>query len=327
MRALLVGLVALLPLAVGNHGNTVAERGGPALIIEGAGAGHGVGMGQYGAIGMARAGFSFRQILAHYYPGTTVVRLPRLPRLAIRLGAKVRRLPFERYVAGVVGAELGEGWPLAALEAQAVAARSYALAAGGGRRPLPAGAGFQAYSPLRGSGPAVRRAVEETAGEVLTYQGKVAVAFYCASSGGITEAVQDAFPGSRPLPWLQGVPDPYDFGPYHRWRYRLPLAVAKRRLAPYLKGRLKGIVVLRRGVSPRIVEALVEGSGGAVQVSGEQLAEALGLPSSWAYFSLSLGGRTIPEPDRSGWQPPGGERQAASGGTAAPSRTAARSGR
>ncbi len=45
------------------------------VILRGRGDGHGVGMCQYGAIGMSKAGYTYRQILAHYYPGTEVVKV------------------------------------------------------------------------------------------------------------------------------------------------------------------------------------------------------------------------------------------------------------
>jgi len=52
----------------------VDTQGDPpsAFVLSGAGYGHGVGMCQYGARGMSRAGYSYRAILGHYYPGTTV---------------------------------------------------------------------------------------------------------------------------------------------------------------------------------------------------------------------------------------------------------------
>src|ERR671935_1968276 len=49
---------------------------GPLLVFTGHGWGHGVGMSQYGAYGYAQHGWSYRQILAHYYPGTTIGAAP-----------------------------------------------------------------------------------------------------------------------------------------------------------------------------------------------------------------------------------------------------------
>ena len=58
-------------------GHRLVEGRGPAdrpLVADGQGAGHGVGFCQWGAVGRARAGQSYDQILAAYYPGTTVER-------------------------------------------------------------------------------------------------------------------------------------------------------------------------------------------------------------------------------------------------------------
>jgi hypothetical protein len=53
---------------------------------------------------------------------------------------------------------------------------------------------------------------------VLTWDGQVARTYYSSSSGGRTEAVQDAWPGSAPIPYLRSVPDPYDtYSPHHDW--------------------------------------------------------------------------------------------------------------
>jgi stage II sporulation protein D len=50
-------------------------QGEPIFVFEGTGKGHGAGMSQHGAAGMARAGKTYLEILAHYYPGTEVVRM------------------------------------------------------------------------------------------------------------------------------------------------------------------------------------------------------------------------------------------------------------
>src|SRR5205085_9898155 len=60
--------------------------------------------------------------------------------------------------------------------------------------------------------------VKKTLGQILEYHGKVARTFYSSSSGGETEAAQDAWPGAAPIPYLRSVPDPWDtFSPHHNW--------------------------------------------------------------------------------------------------------------
>ena len=98
----------------------------------------------------------------------------------------VNHLPLEQYVASVVGAEMPSSWNLEALKAQAVAARSYALA----HMARPASAHWhlgdttrwQAYRGLSSSSERTRRAADETAGLILSYQGGIVESLYAANS-------------------------------------------------------------------------------------------------------------------------------------------------
>lgn len=272
------------------------------LVIEGAGDGHGVGMSQEGALGYAQHGWSYQQILAHYYTGTSLGAAPVHAVVRVLLHGKVKRIPLERYVRGVVAAEVSSDWPMAALEAQAVASRTYALTAHAG------GSSFDVYPDTRSQmylgkaaeTPRTNAAVLATAGKIVTYRGQAAITYFFASSGGHTESVQYAFPGSPPQPWLVGVQDPYDSGPLHRWTVALSFHEAGVHLKGFAKGKFEGVEVLRRGVSPRIVSAYVLGSKGRTTVTGAQLAERLGLYDTWAYFSVRDSHGTHAEPDLSG---------------------------
>jgi peptidoglycan hydrolase-like amidase len=118
----------------------------------------------------------------------------------------------------------------------------------------------------------------------------------------VTESIQNSFLGSTPEPWLVGVADPYESAS-SRWRMTMSFGTAAGRLRGVVQGALRGIEVLRRGVSPRIVTAVVLGSRGNAQISGPELAMRLGLPSAWAYFSARSGTKTRREPDVSGHSP------------------------
>src|SRR5204863_5253181 len=98
-----------------------------------------------------------------------------------------------------------------------------------------------------------------------------------SSSGGYTENVENVFTNSDPQPWLKGVADPYDsVSPYHRWGpYTFSTSGLDRKLGSYVHGRFRGLDVLERGVSPRIVRARVRGSSGNVRVTGPQLRNRL----------------------------------------------------
>jgi stage II sporulation protein D len=276
------------------------------LLIEGAGDGHGVGMSQEGALGYAQHGYGYGAILAHYYTGTALGSVPTDTRVRVLMGNRVRELNLETYVRGVVGAEMPGDWPAAALEAQAVASRTYALTddAGGARFNVYSDTRSQLYLGAKAQTAATNAAVAATAGRIVTYAGRPAITYFFASSGGETESVQNGFPGATAEPWLEGVPDPYDQGPLHTWSVSMSFARAAARLRGLVRGALRGIEVLRRGYSPRIVAAAVLGSAGRTEVSGPELESRLGLYSTWAYFSVRSASGVRAEPDASGHASP-----------------------
>jgi stage II sporulation protein D len=200
----------------------------------------------------------------------------------------VNAISVDKYVQGVIAGEMPSSWPIDALKAQAVAARSYALTS------TVHGTGFnlyddtrsQVYDGIAGETAATNKAAIATKGQVVMYGGEIARTYYSASSGGQTESVQFGFPGSAPVPYLVGVDDPYDTtSPLHTWRKTFTQGQIEARLGGYLKGNLQDIQITKTGVSPRIVSADVVGSGGTTKVSGSQLQTALGGYSTWMTFS------------------------------------------
>jgi SpoIID/LytB domain protein len=283
-----------------------APAGASTLLIQGAGDGHGVGMSQYGALGYARHGWTYQAILAHYYTGTTIGQAPAKAVVRVLVGAKVVRVPLERYVRGVVSAEMPATWPLAALEAQAIASRTYALTshAGGSRFDVYSDTRSQVYVGVAAETAATNAAVNATAGQIVLYAGQPATTYFFASSGGMTENIEDAFLGASTQPWLRGVPDPFEGGPLSSWSTAMSFTSAASRLRGLVRGSFRGVEVLTRGASPRIVSAEVLGSRGASPVSGPELAARLGAMSTWMYFSVKSGAHLRREPDRSGASPP-----------------------
>lgn len=279
--------------------------GASTLLVEGAGDGHGVGMSQEGAYGLARHGWTYQAVLAHYYSNTTLGLAPAKAVIRVLVGSKVLKLPIERYVRGVVSAEMPSSWPAAALEAQAIASRTYALTAhaGGSRFDVYSDTRSQVYMGAAAETAATNAAVTGTAGQIVLYAKRPAATYFFASSGGMTENIENSFLGSSPEPWLVGVSDPYDHAPTAAWKLSFSFTSAAARLRGLVKGSFRGIEVLKRGVSPRIVAAEVLGSGGVVPISGPELAARLGFNSTWAYFSVRNGTIVRREPDHSGYPP------------------------
>ena len=203
----------------------------------------------------------------------------------------VNDVALDDYVQGVIAAEMPSSWAPAALEAQAIAARTYALTT------TVHGAGFDLYDDTRSqmyggvdaeTAP-TDAAAAATAGQIVTDAGRPAVTYFFASSGGHTESVQNVWPGSPADPWLQGVSDPYDGAaddPYQSWTVTLSLAAATTKLGALVHGTLRGIVITRHGVSPRVMTAEVKGTRGTTTVTGAQLQQAFGLLSTDATFTV-----------------------------------------
>jgi stage II sporulation protein D len=197
----------------------------------------------------------------------------------------INELDIDTYVRGVVAGEMPSSWPLEALKAQAVTARTYALATRktSGLFDQYPDTRSQVYRGVTGESVRSDAAVSQTAGRVLTYGGVPAVTYYFSTSGGHTENVEFSFVGSLAKPWLVGVPDPYDTqSPYHRWK--VPTTAARLDAALGAPGRFKRVKVLDRGVSPRVVRARVIGTAGSTVLTGPQIRARLGLRDTWFTF-------------------------------------------
>lgn len=213
----------------------------------------------------------------------------------------LNRVPLESYLRGVVPREMPAAWPAAAVQAQACAARAYAARAYDPRRvfDLYCDTRSQVYAGVAAEDPRSDRAVLKTAGVVPSYKGTPIHAFYFSTSGGHTESIENVWQTS-PVPYLKGVADQYDdASPLHRWpenpQRRSAAAIAELLGAysssnpPGVKGQLRAVYVVKRGVSPRVVKAAVIGSEGISWISGSQLRFKLDLRDTWVTLrSLSI---------------------------------------
>jgi stage II sporulation protein D len=238
----------------------------------------------------------------------------------------INAVRLDDYLRGVVPDESPPTWPIEALKAQAVAARTYAVTS------ARSGAGFEHYPDTRsqvyGGVAAEERstnaAVAQTRGEVVTYQGRPVVTYFFSTSGGRTEDVENSSLGNEPRPWLKSVEDPYDdLSPRHRWGpIRMTLTRAGRKLRGLVRGRFRGIDVVARGSSPRVVTADVVGSRGRTRVTGATLRARLDLYDSWAYFTTITSGKAPAPAEAPAEEPP--TEGDPTGGSTYPSAAAAR---
>ncbi|HWI73777.1 MAG TPA: SpoIID/LytB domain-containing protein [Baekduia sp.] len=203
----------------------------------------------------------------------------------------INALGLEDYVRGVVSAESPSSWPAEALKAQAVAARSYAVTSNVGTTTdgidQYADTRSQMYKGVAAEFPSTDAAVAATNDEVVAQNGKAVTTFFFSTSGGHTENIEDSFIGSLPRSWLKGVDDPYDsVSPRHNWGpFTFSQSRVQAKLKGLVRGSFRGITVLERGASPRIVRAEVDGTNGVTQVTGPQLRQRFGLFDTWATFT------------------------------------------
>jgi len=203
----------------------------------------------------------------------------------------VNALALEQYVKGVMPNEVPPSWPTEELKAQALAVRSIALTGdvGGNGFDLYADTRSQVYEGLESEYDSTNAAVAATRGQVVMYGGEIAQTLYSACSGGHTESAVNVF--GSPVPYLVGVPDPYDYYcPLHKWTLDFSGPEISSRLGAYLQGKLKQVVIVKTGVSPRIVSAKLVGTGGTTTVSGSELSVALGGYDTWMTFEKVAGG-------------------------------------
>ena len=236
-----------------------------------------------------------------FLPGAEPLRFARRYRGTIqvdRVSGRLRAINvvgLEQYLYGVVPAEVPDDWLPEVLKAQAVAARTYAVATRktGGAFDLYPDVRSQVYRGIDEEEDSTNAAVDETAGQVLTHGGRPIIAYFHSTSGGRTASVVHVWPGSRPTPYLTGVDDPYDsISPHHTWG---PVVTPAARLQGVLKapGRLLDVRTTVNG-SSRVDSVVGVGSGGEASAPGGDVRRALGLRSTW----FRVGVLALPQPTR-----------------------------
>lgn len=217
----------------------------------------------------------------------------------------VNQIPMELYLMGVVPSEIVPSWKLDAIKAQAVAARTYAVYHRGGYR----SAGYdmtddtrsQVYRGYSVETAATNKAVEETAGEIITYNGKAIDALFHANGGGYTEDSESVW-GSF-VPYLRGVKEESSSVVNRTWSKTVSIDAFSNTLSRegYSVGKLKGIGLSRlrmgnnkskdRGVSGRVKSMELIGKSGRKLVPGDVVQNALGLGST--LFDISAKGKNL----------------------------------
>jgi len=220
-----------------------------------------------------------------WYRGTT-----RLVRQNNAITA-INKVDLEQYLYSVVGAEAVSSWPIEALKAQAVAARSYALykqkTGSNGIYDVDTTVGTQVYKGLDTEYTTTHQAVDSTLGQIMTYNNQVILAAFHSSSGGYTENVEDVW--TSPLPYLRGVVDYDQKSPVFEWQQVIPVSKIQSLVAGV--GKITGFQPEEMTPRGRVVAMKVTGDRGSTTVSGNDLRKALDLRST--LFRVSTDGNNL----------------------------------
>lgn len=164
------------------------------------GYGHGVGMSQNGASEYARRGWTYKQILLHYYnnPGISLVKDSNLPSTVTYNG---KRYSLAEYLGKTAYAEVGPSAPLESIKSQMVAIYTYAK-----RQNFKMTTSNHAFrESYAGTSSSIENAIKATLGEYLAYYGSPAFTPYFSTAAGKTASSANVWGGSQSsYPYLAG---------------------------------------------------------------------------------------------------------------------------
>jgi stage II sporulation protein D len=195
--------------------------------------------------------------------------------------AVVNELPLDRYLAGTLAAEMYGSWGEAALAAQAVASRTYALYRRGLRSGaawhLSAGTRSQVYQGVSAESEPVEKALADTRGEILVYNDAPILAAFHSSSGGQTASAEEVWGEARDYLVSVPVEDEWD-SPDAYWRARVTRGTLARAVEGLGEqtGPVTAVKIVARTESGRVARVALEGESGKAILTGRQLRSALG---------------------------------------------------
>ena len=195
----------------------------------------------------------------------------------------VNFVEIEQYIRGVLYREVSDKWPMEAIKAQAVAARTYAVYSmeqfAARDYDLTNDVSSQVYGGKSGELYRTNLAVKRTKGEVLTYKGKVFPSFFHANSGGMTEAASELWDVDV-LPLKGGIESPYSVNsPHYRWKLNVRLKDIQDKLneSGHKIGLIKDIRVVERNKSGRVRRIQITTRDGQTDfVDGKAFRDILG---------------------------------------------------
>jgi stage II sporulation protein D len=185
----------------------------------------------------------------------------------------VNEVPIEEYLYSVVASEVSPSWPIEALKAQAVAARTYAYyhvvhPRSPGKFDLFDDIRSQVYGGYAKEHARVREAVDGTKGQILTSGGHVVLAYFTSNNGGTSADPEFVF--GTALPYLKANADEYSPAqPLGKWTRKFSIAAIEEALrrAGYDVSTIRGITPLKTCPSGRLVELMIEHTKGRLKLN------------------------------------------------------------
>ena len=278
-------IAPLLDLGVTDMSPGTSVPGPDAVFVfTGHGRAHGVGLCMDGVKYRALAGHSYTDIIHYYYTGVQMSNVDDNQSIKVKgRDGQIRTMPLKEYLYHL--AEEPETYPYEGLKVLAVAARTYTLSciARGkhqGFDVCSSGNCCQAFSENKDLSkyPNQIRSIDETAGQIITYDGAPIIAAYCGSCGGHTENYEDVW-GGQSVPYLRGKPDSFcSQAPNSTNTVEISVADLTRKLNVSV-GTLELIDLSDRTPGGRVRTAHIVGSSGTKDIPGKDLAALLGRPS------------------------------------------------
>lgn len=180
-------------------------------------------------------------------------------------------LPLEQYLRGVIKSEMDPRWPIEAVKAQCILARTFAVRAGGkhGEDDLCASYHCQVYKGIAAEDRLADRAIEETSGLILRWRGSPASVYYHSDSGGMVTSTSNVWGGDTP--YLKPKAEPFSYtGPNSEWETTVSAASIQSKLSSVgiNVGSIISIVPVKRDETGRVLSMEIKGSSGTKVVSG-----------------------------------------------------------
>ncbi|MCH1913619.1 SpoIID/LytB domain-containing protein [Leptospira noguchii] len=199
-------------------------------------------------------------------------------------------LPLEEYLLAVVPSEVPYSWPMEALKAQAICARTYAVREILNKKnalyDVEATTNSQVYGGIEKEHPFTTKAVQDTTGVMAVFEENPIQAFFHSNSGGKTETPENIW-GGKKIPYLSTVSSDFDrAGENFYWKEIVSQDLINSKFSNLKLGEIQSIQVLSRTSSGRVDLMELNGTEGTSRIRGKEFRQTLGAPVRSLRFGI-----------------------------------------